>query len=142
MTAIGTTNGKKENGTTTGNSSAAMRRSVLVLYGTETGNSQDLAECVARRLRRVYFSPTLDEMDGVQLVSRKACRCLQLSAVLTWKERKTDHPSSILVCYFCYIHHRPRRHATQLPKVLEEVAAKEIIFHQSYPSSFRCLWAW
>lgn len=44
-------------------------RKVLILYGTETGTSQDLAEDLSRRLQRIRFAPTLDEMNGVQLVS-------------------------------------------------------------------------
>ncbi|KAL2761266.1 hypothetical protein ACRALDRAFT_1059109 [Sodiomyces alcalophilus JCM 7366] len=42
-------------------------RSVLVLYGSETGNSQDIAEELGRMVQRLHFKTKVDEMDHVKL---------------------------------------------------------------------------
>lgn len=43
-------------------------RSALVLYGTETGNAQDLAEGLGQMLQRHHFHSQVDELDAVDLV--------------------------------------------------------------------------
>ena len=47
---------------------AAMDRSVLVLYGSETGNAQDMAEELGRLCTRLRFKVQVDELDAVDLV--------------------------------------------------------------------------
>ncbi|TAQ87326.1 hypothetical protein B7494_g4351 [Chlorociboria aeruginascens] len=42
-------------------------RSALILYGTETGNSQDVAEDLGRVLERIHFVTRVIEMDLVEL---------------------------------------------------------------------------
>jgi sulfite reductase alpha subunit-like flavoprotein len=42
-------------------------RTALVLYGTETGNAQDLAEELARVTERLHFSTTVAELDAVPI---------------------------------------------------------------------------
>lgn len=44
-------------------------RKILILYGSETGNSQDLAEDIERLARRLHFETELEEMDNVVPVS-------------------------------------------------------------------------
>jgi flavodoxin len=44
------------------------RRSVLILYGSETGNSQDIAEELGRCTQRLYFKTVVEELDNIQLV--------------------------------------------------------------------------
>lgn len=44
-------------------------RSMLILYGSETGNSQDIAEEIGRDAQRLHFKTKVDEMNGAQLVS-------------------------------------------------------------------------
>jgi sulfite reductase alpha subunit-like flavoprotein len=46
----------------------SARRSVLVLYGSETGNSQDIAEELGRNAQRLYFKTSVEELNDVQLV--------------------------------------------------------------------------
>ena len=46
-----------------------VRRSLLILYGTETGHSQEIAEELADMAIRLRFETSLEEMDGVELVS-------------------------------------------------------------------------
>ena len=43
-------------------------RSVLILYGSETGNSQGIAESLADMLERLHFRSRVSEMDYVELV--------------------------------------------------------------------------
>ncbi|KAL2877936.1 NAPDH-dependent diflavin reductase [Colletotrichum sp. CLE4] len=42
-------------------------RSMLVLYGSETGNAQDIAEEIGRNAQRLHFKTKVDEMNGAQL---------------------------------------------------------------------------
>jgi len=44
-------------------------RTALVLYGSETGNAQDVAEEVGKLLQRLRFKVRVTEMNTVQLVS-------------------------------------------------------------------------
>lgn len=43
-------------------------RTALVLYGSETGNSQDVAEELGRLTERLHFMTRVDEMDFIELV--------------------------------------------------------------------------
>ncbi len=44
-------------------------RSALILYGSETGNSQDVAEELGRVAERLHFATRVSEMDLVEIVS-------------------------------------------------------------------------
>ncbi|OAA81085.1 sulfite reductase flavoprotein alpha-component [Akanthomyces lecanii RCEF 1005] len=46
---------------------AAQPRSVLVLYGSETGNAQEIAEELGRTCQRLHFQSTVEEMNAVAL---------------------------------------------------------------------------
>ena len=43
-------------------------RSALILYGSETGNSQDVAEEVGRLCERLRFSTNVSELDSIDIV--------------------------------------------------------------------------
>jgi sulfite reductase alpha subunit-like flavoprotein len=43
-------------------------RSALVLYGSETGNAQDVAEDIGRLCERLRFSTHVAELDSISLV--------------------------------------------------------------------------
>ncbi|ANB14694.1 Tah18p [Sugiyamaella lignohabitans] len=43
--------------------SVSPQRSVLILYGTETGNAQDCAEILAKKCQRLRLNPTVCGMD-------------------------------------------------------------------------------
>jgi sulfite reductase alpha subunit-like flavoprotein len=43
-------------------------RSALILYGSETGNSQDVAEELGRMAERLHFVTRVSEMDMVEIV--------------------------------------------------------------------------
>ena len=46
------------------------QRALLILYATETGNSLDAAERIAREARRWHFHTRLASTDAYPLVSR------------------------------------------------------------------------
>ncbi|KAJ4270381.1 NAPDH-dependent diflavin reductase [Fusarium torreyae] len=46
---------------------AIQDRSVLVLYGSETGNAQDMAEELGRVCQRLHFESHVEELDAVDL---------------------------------------------------------------------------
>ncbi len=46
-----------------------QRRTALILYGTETGNAQDLAEELGRVTERFRFSTTITELDNVPITA-------------------------------------------------------------------------
>lgn len=43
-------------------------RTVLVLYGSETGNAQDMAEELGKMCQRLHFHSDVEELDAVELV--------------------------------------------------------------------------
>lgn len=49
-------------------------RSMAVLYGSETGNAEDIAGELARTAERLHFQTTVDEMDGFKLVRWKPAK--------------------------------------------------------------------
>lgn len=44
-------------------------RSVLILYGSETGNAQDAAEELGRLFQRLRWETKVEELNTVELVS-------------------------------------------------------------------------
>ncbi|KAL7933722.1 hypothetical protein V8C35DRAFT_49432 [Trichoderma chlorosporum] len=46
---------------------ASQERSVLVLYGSETGNAQDIAEELGRLCQRLHFESHVEELDAMDL---------------------------------------------------------------------------
>lgn len=43
-------------------------RNIIVLYGSETGNAEEIAMELAGMTRRLHFKTTVDEMDNIKLV--------------------------------------------------------------------------
>lgn len=54
-------------------------RSMLVLYGSETGNSQDVAEELGRMAQRLHFKTKVEEMNTVSLVRSSKVPSLLMS---------------------------------------------------------------
>lgn len=50
------------------NDAQILDRTALILYGSETGNSQDAAEQLGRITERLRFMTNVLEMDSVDLV--------------------------------------------------------------------------
>lgn len=58
-------------------------RSLLVLYGTETGHSKEIAEEIVEAAERLRFRTSIEQMNDVSLVSHPYThRCLQASKML------------------------------------------------------------
>ena len=49
-------------------SSELNQRSALVLYGSETGNAQDVAEEIGRLTQRLRFDTTVLDLDSIEIV--------------------------------------------------------------------------
>lgn len=47
---------------------AVEGRNIIVLYGSETGNAEDIALDLADMTRRLHFKTVVDEMDNIKLV--------------------------------------------------------------------------
>lgn len=56
-------------------------RSLLVLYGTETGHSKEIAEEIVEAAERLRFRTSIEQMNDVSLVSHP-CRCFQAFKML------------------------------------------------------------
>ncbi|KAI4767031.1 NADPH dependent diflavin oxidoreductase-like protein 1 [Aureobasidium sp. EXF-3400] len=55
------------NATSAGQSPARRPRSALILYGSETGNAQDVAQEIARLTERLRFDTTVIDLDSIEL---------------------------------------------------------------------------
>lgn len=57
------------------------RRSALILYGTETGNAQDVASEIEDALQRLHFSTTIRELDGTSVheIANHDLACIAIS---------------------------------------------------------------
>jgi sulfite reductase alpha subunit-like flavoprotein len=53
-------------------------RSIVILYGSETGNSEDIAVELAQMVRRLHFRTIVDEMDNLKLVGHPFCNAAVL----------------------------------------------------------------
>lgn len=49
-------------------SSELKQRTALVLYGSETGNAQDVAEEIGRLTQRLRFDTTVLDLDSIEIV--------------------------------------------------------------------------
>lgn len=58
----------EQNLTRLGDVEALDRRKILILYGSETGNSEESANDLERMARRLHFQTLLEEMNDVKLV--------------------------------------------------------------------------
>ena len=48
-------------------------RDMIILYGSETGNSEEIAMELAKMAERLHFNTVVDEMDGFKLVRFSMC---------------------------------------------------------------------
>ena len=109
---------------------AVQDRTVLVLFGSETGNAQDLAEEVGKLCQRLHFKSTVEELNAVDLV----CSLAMPNSCSTDADiAHIECPDTASACYLHLIDDRPRGHATQLTLVLEEIVAEKITSRLSKP---------
>ena len=59
----------------------AESRKLLVLYGSQTGTAQDVAERIGREAKRRHFTARVTALDSYNVVSekKKTCQWLQSS---------------------------------------------------------------
>ncbi|KEY70950.1 hypothetical protein S7711_00789 [Stachybotrys chartarum IBT 7711] len=76
-----------------------MDRSVLVLYGSETGNAQDMAEELGRLCQRLHFKSEVEELDAVELnrISQSALVQHQLVMFVISTTGQGDMPHNSLL---------------------------------------------
>lgn len=88
-------------------------RSLLVLYGTETGNSQEIAQEIGRAAERLRFQTDIEEMNDVPLVSptifrpapKETWRPLE---ALTRDSFTAERTGPVPPCDIRHIYNRPR----------------------------------
>ncbi|KAK2742345.1 NAPDH-dependent diflavin reductase [Myotisia sp. PD_48] len=64
-----------------------LPRTVLIAYGSETGNSQDVAEELGRLTERLHFQARVTELDAIQPVNNSKLHDSRL-ARFNWASRK------------------------------------------------------
>ena len=105
-------------------------RSALVLYGSQTGNSQDVAEQLGRVAERLHFVTRVSEMDLVEIV----CSSLQSPAVqytcscTLLTQKITGHPLKTHCCDFRNLDNWARRIPEECEEVLEKSSQKAFAF--------------
>jgi hypothetical protein len=94
-------------------------RTALILYGSETGNSQDVAEELGRVAQRLHFQARVCEMDQVDLVRPPLPPELQMLMTYGIEITLEIHHSSV-----CSRDHRTRRVPEEFQALLEKSLEK------------------
>lgn len=96
-------------------------RTALILYGSETGNAQDVAEELGRLVERLHFLTRVSDMNSVDIVWITLVSCsLSVLYLLTSLMHYIVYSFSICIYYFRHFHNRTRRSTLQCRWVLEE----------------------
>lgn len=103
----------------------AAHRSMAILYGTETGNSEEIAGELSKMAERLHFETVLDEMNSfslVRIVSRRISRLETTDWRLTCMPERssTVHPRRLR-----HLDHRPGGHAQGRIRAMEESVTAE-----------------
>ena len=79
-------------------------RTALIIYGSETGNAQDVAEELGRTCERLRFETQVLEMNSTDIVCEKVlfssmlrCSCLQLLTADLFQRQLLRHDITIIV---------------------------------------------
>lgn len=99
-------------------------RSVLILYGSETGNAQEVAEELGALAERLRFATHVSELNKSKPVStiRRGHRCRD---VVTDSQEHTGRAVLVHAHYLRCIDYRTRRSACEREGVLESALAEE-----------------
>lgn len=65
---LSTTMTSEQDSAQAGSVKPVERRKMLILYGSETGNSEESASDIEHMARRLHFQTLLEEMNDVELV--------------------------------------------------------------------------
>jgi sulfite reductase alpha subunit-like flavoprotein len=71
-------------------------RSALILYGSETGNSQEVAEELGRVAERLHFMTRVTEMDSIELVCQSRLKDMPCRVLICNRDFSCDLPLSSL----------------------------------------------
>jgi hypothetical protein len=85
--------------------SASSGRTALVLYGSETGNAQDVAEEIARLCERLRFTTQTSELNSASLVCTLRSESIghvYRSSQMPADARASDNCSSMISSYLPY----------------------------------------
>jgi hypothetical protein len=114
-------------------------RRALVLYGSETGNSQDVAEELGRMAERLHFVTRVSEMDLLEIV------CLFMS----WARMNhnahscmIEDPLKVHSCYFCNCDNWTRRVPEECKEILEESLEEAFAPRLPWSRVLHDLWSW
>ncbi len=95
-------------------------RTALVLYGSETGNSQDVAEELGRMAEKLHFVTSVCEMDLVEIVRRHS------RSVQSWVKsmrlciQPIEPSPAIHRSHICHLDNRTGRVSEKCKEVLEK----------------------
>ena len=81
---------------------ATQERTALVLYGSETGNAQDVAEELGRLAQRLHFSSFVSSLDAVEPVRFLA------GFHFSGAYDQSDLAAELFCSAHSDLHHRPR----------------------------------
>jgi hypothetical protein len=112
-------------------------RSMAIVYGTETGNSEDIARELGDMAERLHFQTTVDEMNSFSLVCLEAVLCL-IARTNWWLERS----SAIYSGHIRLFNHWARGHTRQRHGTMEEYIEKETPPWLSEHYEVYYLWPW
>lgn len=65
-------------------------RSALILYGSETGNSQEVAEELGRVAERLHFMTRVTEMDSIELVCQSRLKDMPCRLLICNRNKSSD----------------------------------------------------
>lgn len=98
-------------------------RSALILYGSETGNAQEVAEELGRIAERLHFVAHVKECNGVKAVSPNSFHAFH-ETTLTVK-MILERSGVASTCHFCRSYYWTRRFSTQCSWILENTFAEK-----------------
>lgn len=113
-------------------------RTALILYGTETGNSQDVAEQLGCVFERLHFVTSVSEMDEVEIVRQpmsqpRTEQCTHLCII--------ECALEVHSCHFCDLNYRTRRVSKKLKEVLEGTSEEAFASKLPWSRGFHHLWS-
>jgi hypothetical protein len=111
-------------------------RSALILYGSETGNAQEVAEELGRTAERLHFVTHVKECNGVKAVSGVPPICCQIST-----DDIQGQSGLTFTRYICRINFRPRRLSAECACFLEDTSTEKTPRNFSQRRQIHAVWA-
>lgn len=115
-------------------------RSMVILYGTETGSSEEIARELGEMAERLHFKTVVDEMNSFSLV-RWPPVSLSSPASVT-DHRRSERPSPVHSGCICLVNNWTGRYTWQCGRVLEESSKEETSTWLFRQRQVYHLWTW